>query len=107
MLYCVSIPKSYTTIWNVIYQGEVVFWKIDMNWLKKKTKLKFSFVNIMHLQKSPGVTPRSKDQRRELRDFQIRQYFEGPTLDLYPHSFDVKFTDIEIYKVMFFSVEMK
>ena len=56
----------------------------------------------MHLQKSPGVTPRSKDQRRELRDFQIRQYFEGPTLDLYPHSFDVKFTDIEIYKVIFF-----
>ena len=58
-----------------------------------------SFVNVMHLQKSPGVTPRSKDQRRELRDFQIRQYFEGPTLELYPHSFDVKLGDIEVYKV--------
>ena len=57
------------------------------------------FVHVMHLQKSPGVTPRNKDQRRELRDFQIRQYFEGSTLELYPHSFDVKISDIEVYKV--------
>ena len=59
------------------------------------------FVHVMHLQKSPGVTPRNKDQRRELRDFQIRQYFEGSTLELYPHSFDVKISDIEVYKVFY------
>ena len=35
------------------------------------------FVNVMQVKKSPGVMPRSKDQRREMRDFQIRQYFEG------------------------------
>ena len=46
------------------------------------------------------MTPRSKDQRRELRDFQIQQYFEGPTLELYPHSFDVKIGNNEVYKVL-------
>ena len=58
-----------------------------------------NFVNIMQLPKSPGVQPRNKDQRREIRDFQIRQYFEGASLDLHPHSYDVRFTDFEIYKI--------
>ena len=53
----------------------------------------------MQLPKSPGVQPRNKDQRREIRDFQIRQYFEGASLDLHPHSYDVRFSDFEIYKI--------
>ena len=81
-------------------------WHFILNILKDTEKLYHdlkrdlpNFVNIMQLPKSPGVQPRNKDQRREIRDFQIRQYFEGASLDLHPHSYDVRFSDFEIYKI--------
>ncbi|KOB71030.1 Uncharacterized protein OBRU01_14420 [Operophtera brumata] len=43
---------------------------------------------------------RSTSQRAEVRDSRIREYFYGKRTPYYPHSFDVKFTDLKIYKVV-------
>merc|ERR1712130_890896 len=57
------------------------------------------FVNIMKLQKSPGVLLRSKDHRRESREQLIRDYYDGPKGNYFPHSFDISFDSVEIYKI--------
>lgn len=58
-----------------------------------------SSVEVVFLQKSGGVVKRSKNFRSESRDQRIREYFYGKHSPLYPHSFDVKWTDIKICKV--------
>lgn len=57
------------------------------------------FVQVVFLQKSGGVVERSKNLRLESRDTRIREYFYGKRSPLYPHSFDVKWSDIQICKV--------
>ncbi|KFP31019.1 Polyribonucleotide 5'-hydroxyl-kinase Clp1, partial [Colius striatus] len=57
------------------------------------------FVRTVLLPKSGGVVERSKDFRRECRDDGIREYFYGFRGCFYPHAFDVKFSDVKIYKV--------
>ncbi|XP_009640808.1 LOW QUALITY PROTEIN: polyribonucleotide 5'-hydroxyl-kinase Clp1, partial [Egretta garzetta] len=57
------------------------------------------FVRTVLLPKSGGVVERSKDFRRECRDDRIREYFYGFWGCFYPHAFDVKFSDVKIYKV--------
>jgi len=59
------------------------------------------FVKVVWQPKSGGVVSRSIDQRTELRDLRVKQYFYGPSGNLFPHSFDVPFSDIKdkIYKI--------
>ncbi|XP_062532025.1 protein CLP1 homolog isoform X2 [Bombyx mori] len=57
------------------------------------------FVKVVYLPKSGGVVERSGTQRAEARDARIREYFYGKRTPYYPHSFDVKFSDLKIYKV--------
>lgn len=54
---------------------------------------------VVYLQKSGGVVERSKNLRAEARDARIREYFYGKRTPFYPHSFDVKWSDIQICKV--------
>lgn len=54
---------------------------------------------VVFLQKSGGVVERSKNLRAEARDQRIREYFYGKRSPLYPHSFDIKWADIQICKV--------
>lgn len=63
-----------------------------------KTKLGDS-VQCVHLPKSGGVFERSQDQRRNARDDRIREYFYGSRTPLYPHVFDVKFSEVKIFKI--------
>ncbi|XP_035785095.1 protein CLP1 homolog [Anopheles aquasalis] len=56
-------------------------------------------VQVVFLPKSGGVVERTKSQRNESRDQRIREYFYGSKMPLFPHSFDVKFSDIKIFKV--------
>ncbi|XP_023017710.1 protein CLP1 homolog [Leptinotarsa decemlineata] len=59
-----------------------------------------NFVKVVFLPKSGGVVERSKSVRGEARDQRIREYFYGtPSNSLYPHSFDVKFFEVKIFKV--------
>jgi polyribonucleotide 5'-hydroxyl-kinase len=59
-----------------------------------------NFVKVVFLQKSGGVVERSKSVRSEARDQRIREYFYGtPKNSMYPHSFDVKWSEIKIYKI--------
>lgn len=37
--------------------------------------------------------------RSEARDTRVREYFYGSRTPLHPHSFDVKWSDLRIYKV--------
>lgn len=59
-----------------------------------------SFVKVVFLPKSGGVVERSKSYRREACDQRIRDYFYGTTKNsLYPHSFDVKWSEMKLYKI--------
>ena len=43
---------------------------------------------------------RSKSARSEARDQRVREYFYGaPKCALYPHSFDIKWPEVKIYKI--------
>ncbi|KAK8775594.1 hypothetical protein V5799_031062 [Amblyomma americanum] len=57
------------------------------------------FVKVVFTPKSGGVVERSKSMRSEARDTRVREYFYGLKTPLYPHSFDVKFSDIKLYKI--------
>ncbi|GFY21639.1 protein CLP1 homolog [Trichonephila clavipes] len=56
-------------------------------------------VKVVFVPKSGGVVERSQHVRDEAQDSRIRQYFYGLKTHLYPHSFDVKFSDIKVYKI--------
>lgn len=42
---------------------------------------------------------RSQSARVESRDSRIREYFYGNKIPLYPHSFDIKWSEIKIFKI--------
>ena len=58
-------------------------------------------VQTVWMPKSGGVVPRGKEQRAEGRDQRVKQYFYGPHNNLFPHSFEVNFSDIKdkLYKI--------
>lgn len=58
-----------------------------------------SSVKIVFLPKSGGVVERSQQARAESRDQRIREYFYGSVSPLYPHSIDVKWSDMKVYKI--------
>lgn len=58
-----------------------------------------AFVKVVLLPKSGGVVERSGASRAEARDIRIKEYFYGHRSPLYPHSFDVKWSDLKIYKI--------
>lgn len=45
------------------------------------------------------VVERSQKGRAENRDGRVREYFYGPKDSFYPHTFEVKFADVKIFKV--------
>lgn len=57
------------------------------------------FVKVIFLPKSGGVVERSGAQRNEARDMSVREYFYGLKTPLYPHSFDVKWSEARIFKI--------
>uniref|UniRef100_A0A0A9W5J4 Protein CLP1 homolog n=1 Tax=Lygus hesperus TaxID=30085 RepID=A0A0A9W5J4_LYGHE len=57
------------------------------------------FVKVVLLPKSGGVVERSKAYRAEARDDRVKHYFYGNKTPLHPHSFDVKWSDLKIYKI--------
>lgn len=62
------------------------------------------FVKVVFVPKSGGVVVRSKQYRTEARDARIREYFYGTPLKtattrFYPHSFDVPFAQMKIFKI--------
>ncbi|GFG35312.1 hypothetical protein Cfor_10314 [Coptotermes formosanus] len=58
-----------------------------------------TFVKVVFLPKSGGVVERSQSARADARDARVREYFYGLRTPLYPHSFDVRFSDTKIYKI--------
>uniref|UniRef100_A0A3P8VDF7 Polyribonucleotide 5'-hydroxyl-kinase Clp1 n=1 Tax=Cynoglossus semilaevis TaxID=244447 RepID=A0A3P8VDF7_CYNSE len=58
------------------------------------------FVRVVLLPKSGGVVERSKECRRDTRDEKIREYFYGfRGVTFYPFSYEVRFSDVRIYKI--------
>ncbi|XP_067649529.1 polyribonucleotide 5'-hydroxyl-kinase Clp1-like [Haliotis asinina] len=57
------------------------------------------FVKVILLPKSGGVVERSTHVRAESRDAKVREYFYGIKNTLYPHTFEVKFADVKIFKI--------
>ena len=64
-------------------------------------KVMSSFVKVVLQPKSGGVVSMNKEQRAEGWDSRIMQYFYGPRNNLFPHSFEVNFSDIKdkLYKI--------
>lgn len=55
---------------------------------------------VVYLPKSGGVVERSREGRTEARDRRIREYFYGTIkAPLYPHSFDVKWSEMKVVKI--------
>jgi polyribonucleotide 5'-hydroxyl-kinase len=54
---------------------------------------------VVFLPKSGGVVERSQHVRAESRDLRIREYFYGSRSPLYPHSIDIKWSDMKLYKI--------
>ncbi|KAI8424786.1 hypothetical protein MSG28_006722 [Choristoneura fumiferana] len=54
---------------------------------------------LTHAAQAFEVVERSTAARAEVRDARIREYFYGKRTPYYPHSFDVKFSDLKIYKL--------
>ncbi|KAK2158978.1 hypothetical protein LSH36_161g16015 [Paralvinella palmiformis] len=57
------------------------------------------FVKVVLLPKSGGVVERSQKGRMESRDSKIREYFYGVRNSCYPHTFEVKFNEVKLFKV--------
>ncbi|XP_022657342.1 polyribonucleotide 5'-hydroxyl-kinase Clp1-like [Varroa jacobsoni] len=57
------------------------------------------FISVVLTPKSGGVVERTKRNRLEAREAAVKQYFYGLKTTLYPHSFDVKFSDIKVFKI--------
>eukprot|EP00058_Branchiostoma_floridae_P009643 XP_002595131.1 hypothetical protein BRAFLDRAFT_118599 [Branchiostoma floridae] len=57
------------------------------------------FVKVVLQPKSGGVVERPQPVRRSAREDRVREYFYGVRQPLYPHSFDVKFSDVSLYQV--------
>lgn len=57
------------------------------------------FVKVVLLPKSGGVVERSKNVRAERRDNKIREYFYGIQGNLCPHTFEIRFADVQIFKI--------
>uniref|UniRef100_A0A8D9A2D8 Polyribonucleotide 5'-hydroxyl-kinase Clp1 n=1 Tax=Cacopsylla melanoneura TaxID=428564 RepID=A0A8D9A2D8_9HEMI len=56
--------------------------------------------DVVLLHKSGGVVDRTRQHRSESRDKRIKEYFYGSRLKPFnPHSFDVKFGEVQIYKI--------
>ncbi|XKL60133.1 hypothetical protein PGB90_001149 [Kerria lacca] len=59
-----------------------------------------TFVKVALLPKSGGVVERSTATRIEARANRVREYFYGTiSYQLHPHSFDVKFSDVRIFRI--------
>ncbi|XP_039298625.1 protein CLP1 homolog [Nilaparvata lugens] len=64
------------------------------------------FVRVLLLPKSGGVVEQNQSSRQETRDKRVREYFYGVSNPkgvggaiLHPHSFDVKWSDLKIFKI--------
>lgn len=57
------------------------------------------FVKVIMLPKSGGVVERNQNARSDARDAKVREYFYGPKNMLFPHTFELKCSDIKIYKI--------
>lgn len=53
------------------------------------------FVKVVWQPKSGGVVSRNQEQRAESRDARVKQYFYGPHNNLFPHSFEVSFSEVK------------
>ncbi|GBM49856.1 Polyribonucleotide 5'-hydroxyl-kinase Clp1 [Araneus ventricosus] len=63
-----------------------------------------SCVKMIFIPKLDGVVERSRPVRSQSREARVREYFYGPTNQLQPFTFEVKYSDIKVFKVVTRSV---
>lgn len=57
------------------------------------------FVRVAFLPKNGGVVCKPKTQRNEARDLRIKEYFYGSKFALYPFSFEMKFSEMKLFRI--------
>nr|XP_006825168.1 PREDICTED: polyribonucleotide 5'-hydroxyl-kinase Clp1-like [Saccoglossus kowalevskii] len=97
-LMCRVIVTMIILFWSIWYVDVIVV--LDQERLYSELKRDMpDFVKVVLQPKSGGVVERPTAFRRHCRDEKIREYFYGFRSCFYPHSFDVKFSDLELYKI--------
>eukprot|EP00117_Sycon_ciliatum_P049281 scpid21118/ scgid34961/ Polyribonucleotide 5&apos; Polynucleotide kinase Clp1; Pre-mRNA cleavage complex II protein Clp1 len=71
----------------------------DLLYNKLQQDLPLDKVKLVELPKSGGVVARNRVLRSKTRERLIHEYFYGLQGDLFPHSFDVSFDAVKIFKV--------
>ena len=84
--------KAFQVDLVVVLDQERLYNELDKDLKKFGTKVVFQ-------PKSGGVVERSQNARAEARDQRIKEYFYGPAAQFYPHSFEVRFSDVRICKI--------
>ncbi|GFW49984.1 protein CLP1 homolog [Trichonephila clavipes] len=59
-----------------------------------------SCVKVVFIPKLDGVVTQSRTMRSQLRDVRIREYFYGPINQLRSFVFDVKYSEIQVFRVL-------
>ncbi|XP_076041049.1 protein CLP1 homolog [Oratosquilla oratoria] len=91
---------GYKSLTHVAQSFEVdVIIVLDQERLYNELVRDIPFIKVVFLPKSGGVVERTKSMRRSGRDDRIREYFYGLKTRYHPHSFDVKFSALTIYKI--------
>lgn len=58
-----------------------------------------STTKVLYLPKSGGVLCKTRMERHDNRDLRIKEYFYGGRIPLYPFSFEMKFSEMKLFRV--------
>ncbi|XP_042215212.1 protein CLP1 homolog isoform X1 [Homarus americanus] len=92
--------EGYKSLTHVAQAFEVdVIIVLDQERLYNELVRDIPFIKIVFLPKSGGVVERTQPMRSSARDDRIREYYYGLHTKYHPHSFEVKMSHLQIYKI--------
>ncbi|XP_042869023.1 protein CLP1 homolog [Penaeus japonicus] len=92
--------EGYKSLTHVAQAFEVdVIIVLDQERLYNELVRDIPFIRVVFLPKSGGVVERTQSMRASARDDRIREYYYGLRTKYHPHSFEVKMSTLQIYKI--------
>ncbi|MCL4151240.1 UNVERIFIED_CONTAM: hypothetical protein GTU68_002614, partial [Idotea baltica] len=92
--------EGYKSLKHVAQAFEVdVIIVLDQERLYNELVRDINFIKVVFLPKSGGVVERTRPMRVKARDTSIHDYFYGRRTKYHPHSFDVPYAQLQIYKI--------
>ncbi|KAL7631662.1 UNVERIFIED_CONTAM: hypothetical protein RMT77_018031 [Armadillidium vulgare] len=92
--------EGYKSLTHVAQAFEVdVIIVLDQERLYNELVRDIPFIKVVYLPKSGGVVERTRQMRIKSRDNSIHKYFYGAKTKYHPYSFDVPYSQLQIYKI--------